>query len=77
MQWDPPFDGAEPSYLVQIDESDGTKIDSKSTNQTEWTSYGSFRPVWPSRDYRIYVLHRGIPEVEATIIVTAPSDDES
>ena len=78
VQWDPPFGGAEPSYLVQIiDESDGTKIDSKSTNQTEWTSCGSFRPIWPSMDYRIYVLHRGIPEAEATIIVTAASDDGS
>ena len=54
VQWDPPFDGAEPSYLVQIiDESDGTKIDSKATKQTEWTSYGSFRPIWPSTEYRI------------------------
>ena len=73
VQWDPPFVGAEPSYLVQIiDESDGTKIDSKSTDQTEWTSYGSFRPIWPSMDYRIYVLHRGIPEVEAEILITTP-----
>ncbi len=73
VQWDPPFDGAEPSYLVQIiDESDGTKIDSKSTDQTEWTSYGSFRPIWPSMDYRIYVLHRGVPEVEAEVLITTP-----
>ena len=80
VQWDPPFVGAEPSYLVQIiDESDGTQIDSKATKQTEWTSYGSFRPVWPSTEYRISVLHTAIPEVEAEITITTPepSDDES
>ena len=78
VQWDPPFDGAEPSYLVQIiDESDGTQIDSKATKQTEWTSYGSFRPVWPSTEYRISVLHTAIPEVEAQITITTPEPGDS
>ena len=78
VQWDPPFVGAEPSYLVQIiDESDGTQIDSKATKQTEWTSYGSFRPVWPSTEYRISVLHTAIPEVEAQITITTPAPGDS
>ena len=80
VQWDPPFVGAEPSYLVQIfEQSDGAEIDHKYTKETEWTSYGSFRPVWPSTEYRISVLHTAIPQVEAEITITTPepSDDES
>ena len=71
VEWDPPFAGAEPSYLVQIvDARDGVVIASKRTSKTEWTSYGSFRPILPSTTYRIHVLHRAIPEVEAEIVIT-------
>ena len=80
VNWDHPIEGAEEKYLVRIFEtSTGTMIDSRSFHDgtTSWTTQGRLWWVVRGFSYRIHVLHRAIPEAEATIIVTAPSDDGS
>ena len=80
INWDPPFEGAESRYLVQIFEtSTDTRITSNSFVRapTTWTTRGQVWPIVAGYSYRISVLHRTIPEAEASVVVTAPLPEES
>jgi hypothetical protein len=79
VTWDPPFEGAEDKYLVQILEtSTGTEIDSRSFHNSPrtWTTRGRYWWVVAGFSYRVRVLHRAIPSTTATAIVKVPSGRE-
>ncbi len=80
ISWGPPFEGAESKYLVQIFErSTNTKIDSRNffDGTMTWTTQGRYWRVVAGFSYRVHVIHRTIPEVEASVVVTAAIPGES
>ncbi|MCY4617573.1 MAG: fibronectin type III domain-containing protein [Chloroflexi bacterium] len=76
IDWEPPFAGAEEKYLVQVFEtSTGVEIDSRSFHDgtRTWTTGGRYWLVVAGFSYRVRVLHRAIPQAEASVIVTVAS----
>ena len=74
VSWDPPFDGNDIGYYLQVFEAaTGRHVsgDFPDASRRQWIVYGGvYERLKPDTGYRVVVTHRGIPFTSAEIIVS-------